>query len=76
LAYVLLSELRRRVLSGTVFAQAQCHTIRLKLLKIGAQVRVSVRRIYVSLASGYPYQETFYRIMANLKHAYPLLCHS
>jgi hypothetical protein len=76
LAYVLLSELRRRVLPGTEFAQAQCHTIRLKLLKIGAQVRVSVRRIYVSLASGYPYQEAFYRIMANLKQAYPLLCYS
>jgi hypothetical protein len=76
LAYVLLSELRRRVLPETEFAQAQCHTIRLKLLKIGAQVRVSVRRIYVSLASGYPYQEAFYRIMANLKQAYPLLCYS
>jgi hypothetical protein len=36
LAYVLLSELRRRVLPGTVFAQAQCHTLRLKLLRIDA----------------------------------------
>jgi hypothetical protein len=74
LAYVLLSELRRRALSGTQFAKAQCHTIRLKLLKIGAQVRVSVRRLYVSFASSYPYQETFFQIRANLKKAYPQLC--
>jgi hypothetical protein len=74
LAYVLLSELRRRVLQGTSLSQAQCHTIRLKLLKIGAQVRVSVRRIYVSLSSGYAYQRIFFKIMANLKQAYPQLC--
>ena len=74
LAYVLLSELRRRALHGTSLSQAQCHTIRLKLLKIGALVRVSVRRIYVSLSSGYPYQRTFFKIMANLKQAYPQLC--
>jgi hypothetical protein len=74
LAYVLLSELRRHVLQRTMFCDAQCHTIRLKLLKIGAQVRVSVRRVYVSLASGYPYQQTFHRIMVNLQRAYPQLC--
>jgi hypothetical protein len=74
LAYVLLRELRRRALQGTPLAQAQCHTIRLKLLKIGAQVRVSVRRIYVSLSSASVYQRTFFKIMANLKQAYPQLC--
>jgi hypothetical protein len=74
LAYVLLSELRRRALQGTPLSQAQCHTIRLKLLKIGAQVRVSVRRIYVSLSSAYAYQKTFFKIMANLKQAYSQLC--
>lgn len=74
LAYVLLNEFRRRALQGTEFAKAQCHTIRLKLLKIGAQVRVSVRRIYVSFASSYPYQGIFFQIMGNLKRAYPQLC--
>ena len=50
LAYLLMSELRRRGLQRTQFAKAQCHTIRLKLLKIGAQIRLSVRRVYVSLS--------------------------
>ncbi len=70
LAYVLMSDLRRRGLKKTQFAKAQCHTIRLKLLKIGAQVRLSVRRIYISLSSAYPYQEDFFRILTNLKQAY------
>ena len=74
LAYLLLSELRRRALLGTPLSQAQCHTIRLKLLKIGAQVRVSVRRVYVSLSSAYAYQKAFFKVMANLKQAYPQLC--
>jgi hypothetical protein len=74
LAYVVLNEFRNRVLERTEFTKAQCHTIRLKFLKIGAQVRVSVRRISVILASGYPYQKTFYQIMKNLKRAYPQLC--
>jgi hypothetical protein len=74
LAYVLMNELRTRALQGTEFAKAQCHTIRLKLLKIGAQVKISVRRIYVSFASGYPYQRTFLQILGNLKRAYPQLC--
>ncbi len=74
LAYVLMNELRTRVLQDTEFAKAQCHTIRLKLLKIGAQVRVSVRRIYLSCASSYPYQQTFFQILRNLKNAYSQLC--
>jgi hypothetical protein len=74
LACVLLSELRRRALEGTQFAKAQCHTIRLKLLKIGTQVRVSVRRVNVRFASSYPYQEMFCRIFSSLKKAYPQLC--
>ena len=70
LAYVLMSELRRRGLSRTQFAKTQCHTIRLKLLNIGAQVRLSVRRVYISLSSASPYQEDFLQILANLKQAY------
>jgi hypothetical protein len=74
LAYVLMNELRAQGLQGTELAQAQCHTIRLKLFKIGARVRLSVRRIVVSMATGYPYQNTFFQIMKNLKLAYPQLC--
>jgi hypothetical protein len=74
LAYVIMNELRRIALKGTELARAQCHTIRLKVLKIGAQVKVSVRRIYVSISTGYPYQDMFIQIMRNLKKAYPQLC--
>jgi hypothetical protein len=73
-AYVLMNELRKRALRGTEFARAQCETIRVKLLKIGAQVRVSVRRVYVSLASGYPYQDVFYKILENIERSYPQRC--
>ena len=54
MAYVLLCALRRIGLHHTQFAKATCGTIRLKLLKIGALVRVSVRRIKVAMASGCP----------------------
>ena len=48
-------------------ANAQCDTIRVKLLKIGARVRVSVRRVLVSLSESYPFQELFARVWANLR---------
>ncbi|HZD92894.1 MAG TPA: IS1380 family transposase, partial [Candidatus Sulfotelmatobacter sp.] len=54
-AYMLLQMLRRLGLAGTELAKAQCATIRLKLLKIGALIRISVRKVWVSLAGGYPY---------------------
>jgi hypothetical protein len=73
-AYVLMNELRQKALAGTDLETAQCHTIRAKLLKLGAQVRVSVRRVAVSLASSYPYQSLFHQIVANLQRAYPQLC--
>jgi Transposase DDE domain group 1 len=66
IAYVLLNALRRLGLSGTELACAQCQTIRLKLLKIGALVRVTVRKVWVSLASSCPYTEVFRRVHANL----------
>jgi len=56
-AYVLLSELRRIALAGTEMARAQCGTIRLKLLKIGARVRVTVRKIWIAMSEGWPYRE-------------------
>ncbi len=72
-AYVLLQALRRLGLQGTALARAQCHTIRLKLLKIGARVRVTVRKIWVSLASGSPYAAIFEQTYHNLLAA-PLRC--
>jgi hypothetical protein len=65
-AYVLLSHLRRVGLKGTELAQAQVTTIRLKLLKIAARVTVSVRRIVFHLASAYPYQTLFTRLVRRL----------
>ena len=69
LGYVLLSTLRRLGLSGTKMARSRCDTIRLKLLKIGASVRVSVRRVVLHLASGYPLRELFHRICRRLEAA-------
>jgi Transposase DDE domain group 1 len=59
MAYVLLCALRRIALSHTRFAKASCGSIRLALLKIGALITVSVRRVKVAMASGYPYQLDF-----------------
>lgn len=72
-AYVLLQMLRRLGLQGTELAQAQCATIRLKLLKIGALIRLSVRKVWVSLAGGYPYVELFRQVYETLC-AVPLKC--
>ena len=58
-AYVLIEALRRLALKHTRLENATCGSIRLKLLKIGARVRVSVRRILVSMASAHPYQNEF-----------------
>ena len=66
-AYMLMQALRRLGLKDTKMESAQCNTIRLKLLKIGAQVRISVRKVWVSLASGYPYLEIFQRVFRNLQ---------
>ena len=55
-AYVLIEYIRSHALRGTELAKAQCQTIRLKLLKIGARIVRSVRRIVVHIATGYPYQ--------------------
>jgi len=71
MGYVIMNELRRRALQSTEFSPATCETIRLKLLKIGAQVKVSVRRVYVSLASGYPYQEAYCK--SSLRSIKPIL---
>jgi len=59
LAYALVAALRRIGLRGTEWARAQVETIRLKLLKIAAQVRVTARRIWVSYSSAYPWKHLF-----------------
>ncbi|MCH8194703.1 MAG: transposase [Chloroflexi bacterium] len=66
-----MSALRRAGLKGTSLANATCGTIRLKLLKIGAQITISVRRILIHFASACPYQEVFRHAWRNLQH-YPL----
>jgi hypothetical protein len=66
-AYVVMRALREYGLKDTSMAKAQCDTIRVKLLKIGARVRVSVRRVVVSLSEAYPFQALFARVWANLR---------
>jgi hypothetical protein len=61
MAYVLLCALRRIGLKPTQFAKATCGSIRLALLKIGALVTISVRRVRFAMASGCPYQREFRR---------------
>jgi len=73
MAYVLLQMLRHLGLKGTELAKAQCATIRLKLLKIGALIRISVRKVWISLAGGYPYVELFRQVHERLC-AVPLKC--
>lgn len=67
-AYLLLERLRALGLRGTALAQATVGSVRLRLLKVAAQVRLSVRRVYVQLSSAYPLQSLFrlchHRLMA------------
>src|SRR5437588_8263917 len=67
MAYVLMSGLRRLGLKATELAEAQVSTIRTKLLKIGAQIRVTVRKVWVSMASSYPWQDLYQQVWANLR---------
>ena len=59
LAYPLMEALRRLGLQGTDWAEAQVDTIRLKLLRIGALVKVSVRRMVLRFSSSYPWKDIF-----------------
>ena len=69
IAYVLLSELRRLGLAGTEMARAQCGTIRARLLKIGARVKVTVRKVWISMSESYPYQDLVFEVWARLRSA-------
>jgi hypothetical protein len=66
-AYALLNHLRHQALRDTELARGQVSTIRCRLLKIGARVTVSVRRIVVSFSSAFPLQALFARVLANLQ---------
>jgi Transposase DDE domain group 1 len=70
IAYVLLQMLRRLGLEGTELAKAQCSSIRLKLLKIGALIRITVRKVWISLAGGISLRHA---IPASLRKA---VCHA
>ena len=69
MAYILVNALRRIALTATRLADASCGTIRLKLLKIGAQVRISVRRIKFAMASAFPCTDVFQTAWAALNSA-------
>ena len=67
IAYVLVTALRRLALAGSEMARAQCWTIRTKLLKIGAIVVISARRILVRLPTAYPYKALLIAALARLR---------
>ena len=58
-AYVLMHGLRRLGLAGTRWARAQCGTLRVKLLKVAARVRITARKVWLSFSSVYPYRDAF-----------------
>jgi len=72
MAYLLMHGLRRLGLNGTELERAQATTIRLRLLKIGAQIRITVRKVWLSMASSYPLQRLFGQVYQNLRPAIEL----
>ena len=76
-AYVLINTVREVGLAGTAMAKAQCSTIRLKLFKIAAVVRITTRKVWLSLSSVHPFQHLYATALRNLRalpHAPPLAC--
>ena len=71
IAYVLHKALKEFGTPGTSLATAQVDTIRIKLLKIGARIQVSVRRIHISLSEAYPFHEVIRAVLRNLRHLHP-----
>jgi hypothetical protein len=67
IAYTLMNGLRRLGLAATAMATAQVGTIRLRLLKIGALIQVTVRKVWVRMASSYPYQALFSQVLQQLR---------
>ena len=76
-AYVLMNTVREVGLAGTAMAKAQCSTIRLKLFKIAAVIRITTRKVWLSLSSVHPFQHPYATARRNLRalpHAPPLAC--
>ncbi len=71
-AYTLMTALRRLGLKNTKMSKARCDTIRLKLLKIGAQVRITFRKVWVSMSQSCPYRRIFRQVYDNLVGARPI----
>lgn len=71
LAYTLLEHLRRLGLQESELARAQCGTIRTKLLKLGAHIRITVRKVWISFSSAYPYWQTFRAVYERLRSLAP-----
>ena len=69
-----MQALRQLGLAGTEMAQAQCQTIPVRLLKIGARVRITVRKIWISLAAGHPSAQLFEQAYQALKRPLALRC--
>jgi hypothetical protein len=70
--YTLMVALRQFGLAETKLEKAQCETIRRKLSKLGAQVPVTCRKVWISLVSCYPYQSLFLRIYLNIRMIKPI----
>ena len=66
-AYVLMHGLRRLGLAGTAYAKAQSTTMRVRLLKIGARIRITVRKVWLSFSEAYPYADDVAQILGNLQ---------
>ena len=73
MAYVLVQTLRRVGLEGTALEKAQCDTIRLKLFKVGARIKISVRKVWISFSESYPYADLFQQVFIKLQQI-PLRC--
>ncbi len=67
IAYMLVDGLRRLALTGTEIANAQVGTIRLRLLKIGALLRITARRVWIAMAASYPHQQLFHHAWSALR---------
>ena len=74
IGYCVLEALRRLGLAGTKMARAQCTTIRPRLLKIGARIRITARKVWISLATGYAWAGVFEQVYENLTRGEPLRC--
>jgi hypothetical protein len=70
-AYIVMRALRQYGLAETEMAQAQCASIRVRLLKIGAVIRVTVRKVWLAYSEAYPWQELFCQVCAKLRALRP-----